>query len=87
MKGLYGVLKSAGKYLRFVFLTGVTKFSQVSMFSDLKHLVDISFEEDYVTLCSFTKNELLQNFTPDIKRLAEKNKMTFDEAIAKIAKQ
>ena len=87
LKAFYGVLKSAGEYLRFVFLTGVTKFSQVSVFSDLNHLVDISFEEDYVQLCGFTKNEILQNFTPDIKRLAEKNKMTFDEAVAKITQQ
>jgi hypothetical protein len=87
MKAFYGVLKSSGRNLRFLFLTGVTKFAQVSVFSDLKHLVDISHEDLYATLCGITKNELLQFFTPELEILAEKNELTFDDAVAKMTKQ
>ena len=54
MKAFYGVLKSADRYLRFVFLTGVTKFAQVSVFSDLNQLNDISLDYNYATLCGIT---------------------------------
>ena len=87
LKAFYGVLKSSGQYLRFLFITGVTKFAQVSVFSDLNHLVDISLKQDYVSLCGITKNELLQFFTPELKILAEKQEMTFDEAVYKMSQQ
>jgi len=87
LKAFYGVLKSSGKYLRFLFLTGVTKFAKVSVFSDLNQLVDISVEDDYAELCGITQKELLQFFTPELNRLAEKQKMSFDEAVAKMTKQ
>jgi len=87
MKAFYGVLKSSGEYLRFLFLTGVTKFAQVSVFSDLNHLADISFKEDYVTLCGITKKEMLHFLTPELNTLAAKQNMTFDEAIDKMTKQ
>ncbi len=84
LKGFYGVLKSADDYLRFAFLTGVTKFAQVSVFSDLNQLRDISMEEDYATLCGITKAELLEVFTPELKRLAEKKNLTFEETVDKM---
>ena len=87
LKAFYGVLKSADRYLRFVFLTGVTKFAQVSVFSDLNQLVDISVKPDYASLCGITKNELLQVFTPELKVLADKQNMTFDEVVKKMAQQ
>ena len=87
LKAFYGVLKSSGRYLRFLFLTGVTKFAQVSVFNDLNHLVDISHKDEYTTLCGITQNELLKFFTPELKRLAEKNDLTFDEAVAKLAQK
>jgi len=87
LKAFYGVLKSSGEYLRFLFLTGVTKFAQVSVFSDLNHLVDISIEDMYATLCGITKNELLQFFTPELKMLAEKQNLTFDEAVDQMTQQ
>ena len=87
LKAFYGVLKSSGKYLRFLFLTGVTKFAQVSVFSDLNHLVDISVEDDYAELCGITQNELIQFFTPELQRVAEKQKITFEEVVAKMTKQ
>ena len=87
LKAFYGVLKSSGRYLRFVFLTGVTKFAQVSVFSDLNHLADISMEEDYATLCGITKDEMLQFLTPELKALADKQKLTFDETVDKMTQQ
>ena len=87
LKAFYGVLKSAGEYLRFIFLTGVTKFAQVSVFSDLNHLVDISHEEEYATICGITKDELLRFFTPELKILSDKQHLTFDETVSKMEQQ
>jgi hypothetical protein len=86
LKGFYGVLKAEDAHLRFVFLTGVTKFSQVSVFSDLNQLVDISLSEKYVEICGISETELLQNFQPEIQALADKCKLTYDEAFAKLKK-
>jgi len=87
LKAFYGVLKSSGRYLRFVFLTGVTKFAQVSVFSDLNQLVDISLKYDYASLCGITQNELFRFFDPELKKLAEKQELTFDEAVDKMIRQ
>ena len=86
LKSFYGVLKSTDAYLRFVFITGVTKFSQVSIFSDLNHLDDISLNEDFAGICGISETELLQNFQPEIQALAERRKMSYDEAFAKLKK-
>ena len=87
LKAFYGVLKSADRYLRFVFLTGVTKFSQVSVFSDLNQLNDISMDYDFGTLCGITHEELLQNFSPEIDALAKANGMTREEAVGQMTQQ
>ncbi|MDR1003404.1 MAG: ATP-binding protein [Prevotellaceae bacterium] len=87
LKAFYGVLKSAGDYLRFVFITGVTKFSQVSVFSDLNQLSDISMWTDYSELCGITKEELLQVFQPEIAALAKRQRMSFDEAVAEMTQR
>jgi len=87
MKAFYGVLKSSGEYLRFLFLTGVTKFAQVSVFSDLNHLVDISIEDMYASLCGITKDELLRFLTPELQMLANKQNLTFDEAVDRMVQQ
>ncbi|MDR1004138.1 MAG: ATP-binding protein [Prevotellaceae bacterium] len=87
LKAFYGVLKSAGDYLRFVFITGVTKFAQVTVFSDLNQLSDISMEEQYTTLCGITKEELLQVFQPEIAALAKKQKLSFDAAVAEMTQR
>jgi len=86
LKGFYGVLKAEDAYLRFVFLTGVTKFSKVSVFSDLNHLDDISLNENYAEICGISEAELLQNFQPELQALAERRKMSCDEAFAKLKK-
>lgn len=86
LKAFYGVLKSADRYLRFVFLTGVTKFAQVSVFSDLNQLQDISTWPDYSSLCGITKEELVRTFTPEIQRLGASNEMDFDATLDKMTK-
>lgn len=86
LKAFYGVLKSADRYLRFAFLTGVTKFSQVSVFSDLNQLNDISMNYYYSAICGITKKELRANFIPEIEQFAEINKLTFDETVNELTR-
>lgn len=81
LKAFYGVLKSADRYLRFTFLTGATKFSQVSVFSDLNQLNDISMDRTYASICGITKEELLATFQPELAALAEANELTLDETV------
>ena len=87
LKAFYGVLKSADRYLRFVFLTGVTKFAQVSVFSDLNQLQDISAWPDYSAVCGITREELLRVFTPEIESLARANGETFEEMVDEMTRQ
>ncbi|MDR2490416.1 MAG: ATP-binding protein [Spirochaetaceae bacterium] len=66
LKAFYGVLKSCDAYLRFVFVTGVSKFAHVSVFSDLNQLVDLSLNPIYADICGITQQELETNFAPEI---------------------
>lgn len=84
LKGFYGVLKSSDKYLRFAFLTGVTKFSHVSIFSDLNQLNDISMKPAYATICGITHEELIQVFSPEIRKLGDANRLSFEETIGRL---
>jgi hypothetical protein len=79
LKGFYGVLKSADEHLRFLFLTGVTKFSKVSIFSDLNHLDDLTLSPRYADLCGITQEELEQNFGPEIDAILEETGRNRDE--------
>ena len=85
-KGFYGVLKGMDYCLRFVFLTGVTKFSQVSVFSDLNHLKDISLNESYADICGISETELADFFQPEINALADKLDKTYDETLFELKK-
>jgi hypothetical protein len=87
LKGFYGILKTADPWLRFVFLTGITKFSQVSVFSDLNQLRDISMDEAYEGICGISEEELRDNFEPELQALAEKNHLTWDEALGEMRKR
>ena len=80
LKAFYGVLKSCDQYLRFALLTGVTKFSKVSVFSDLNNLSDISMDGRFSSLCGITEQELHRDFGEDIRELGEANGMTGEEA-------
>ena len=84
LKAFYGVLKSSDRYLRFIFLTGVTKFAQVSVFSDLNQLNDISMKIPYANICGITKKELVSTFTPELERLAEVQEMSFEDTVDKM---
>ena len=81
---VFSVLKAQDKYEKFVFITGITKFTQISLFSVLNNLSNISFNPEYAALCGITKEELLRDFKPEINRVAAKNEWTFDEAVAQL---
>ena len=81
LKAFYGVLKSSDRYLRFAFLTGVTKFAQVSVFSDLNQLQDISLWYDYATVCGITREELISTFHPELEVLGRANDTTYEETV------
>lgn len=83
-KGFFSTLKSYDRHLKFVFLTGVTKFSKVSIFSDLNHLNDISMSEDYAGICGITQAELEQTFGTEIDALAAGNRLTREECLAQL---
>ena len=87
LKGFYGILKSADEYLRFVFLTGVTKFSKISIFSDLNHLIDISLNQKYAGICGITETELTHCFEPEINELAVKLDKSYDETLEELKKR
>ena len=82
--GLYGNLKSMDSYIRFGFLTGVSRFSHLNIFSAVNNLQDISFDEDYVNICGITRSEMLSNFDEDIEAMAVKNNLTKEATIARL---
>ena len=87
LKGFYSIFKLADKDLQFVLLTGVTKFSQVSVFSGFNQPKDISYDGRYDALCGITKDELLSVFKEQIKELGEANGMTEEETIEKLKRK
>lgn len=85
-KEFFSVLKDADQYVKFEFFTGVTKFSKVSIFSDLNHLKDISMTNNFAGICGITEEELRQNFGPEIRSMAAEQEMTEEECLDKLAK-
>ena len=84
MRNFYSPLKMCEPKLRFVFLTGITKFSQVSIFSELNNITNISMRDDYAGICGITMGELLDNMSEDIDALAEAQGLSREEAISKL---
>ena len=84
MRNFYSPLKDSDPYLRFVFLTGITKFSQLSIFSELNNITNISMYHEYAGICGITKEELLSQMSDDIDELAKEQEMTREEAISKL---
>ena len=84
LKAFYGALKSCDRYIRFAFLTGVTKFGKVSVFSDLNSLEDISPLPQYCTLCGISENELHHYFDNGVQALAEANDMTKEDCYERL---
>ncbi len=81
MRNFYSAIKDSDRYLRFVFLTGITKFSQMSIFSELNSLNNISMDKEYAAICGITEEEMLTNLDTGIEALAEELEMTKEEAV------
>ena len=84
LKNFYGVLKPLDTYIRFLFITGITKFTRVSIFSELNHLTDITLHEKFTTLLGYTQAELTLYFSEGIELLAQKRNLTKEACLAKI---
>ena len=83
-RSVFAILKADDKYEKFVFITGITKFTQISLFFVLNNLSNISFEPEYAAICGITKEELQNDFKPEIEKLAVYENWTFDEAVAQL---
>ena len=84
MRNFYSPLKDCEPLLRFVFLTGITKFSQLSIFSELNNITNVSMDEPYAGICGITKEELLTQMSDDIGALAAKLGITFEQIVDKL---
>lgn len=84
LKAFYSVLKTQDRYIKFAFLTGVTKFGKISVFSDLNNLMDISMDYRYVNICGTTEEELKSYFKEGISELASANGDSESETIDKL---
>ena len=82
MRNFYSPLKDCEPYLRFVFLTGITKFSQMSIFSELNNITNVSMDEEYAGICGITKEELMTEMLPDVDALGERLGKTREETLA-----
>lgn len=87
LKAFYSVLKTQDEYIHFAFLTGVTKFGKVSVFSDLNNLVDISMDARYQAICGITEKEMHDYFENGIRYVAEINGLTIEETLAKMKRR
>ena len=84
MRNFYSPLKACDPYLRFVFLTGITKFSQLSIFSELNNISNISMQKQYAAICGITEEEMLGQMGGYIDRLAAELGITHDDAVRKL---
>ena len=87
LKAFYGVLKSKDAYLQFALLTGVTKFSKVSVFSDLNNIEDITLIRDFAGLCGISEEELYATLSTDIQELAEATGMSYEDTCRRLKEQ
>lgn len=85
LRSFYSPLKDCDKYIRFLFITGITKVSHINIFSGLNQLDDISLNRDYSSICGISETELDKYFAPEIERLAKDQQMTISEAKEKLA--
>ncbi len=85
-RGFFSVLKSADRFFRFVFLTGVTKFAKTSIFSGTNQPYDISLEQNFSAICGITHEELLSYFKDEIQAFANQEEISFDEMLSELKK-
>lgn len=81
LKEFFSILKGMGNFIRFLFITGVSRFSHVSIFSDLNNLIDLTFDPEYAAIAGYTEDELIDNFSDYIQRFAEKENRSFEELL------
>lgn len=86
LASLYSNFKSGASHIKFVFLTGVSRFSKLSIFSDLNNLRDISFDDEFADVCGITEKEMFSYFNEGIHGIASWMKCTYDEACAELKK-
>ena len=84
MRNFYSPLKACDPYLRYVFLTGITKFSQLSIFSELNNIKNISMDEPYAVICGISEDEIRLQMKDDLEGLAKKLEITPEEALMKL---
>jgi len=84
LRGFYSLLKTRDRSIRFALITGVSKFSHVTIFSGLNNLKDITMYKEFADICGITEQELHDNFDNDVQRLADENEMTKQEAYDKL---
>ena len=84
LRSFYSPLKDCDKYIRFLFITGITKVSHINIFSGLNQLDDISLYEDFSSICGISESELTEYFTPEIESLAKRQEMTIEETKSKL---
>ena len=84
MQNFYSPLKMLDPYLEFTFITGITKFSQLSIFSELNNLDNISLFDQYSAICGISKTELITQMKPDIEAMGEALNMTYEECLAEL---
>ncbi len=84
LKAFYGILKDSEPHLRFTFITGVSKISKVSIFSDLNHLDDLTLDTDYATICGFTEAEMRYSCAVGLQDLADKEGVGVEQIVEKI---
>jgi hypothetical protein len=84
LKSFYGILKDSGEYLRFTFITGVSKFSKVSIFSDLNYIIDLTLDTRFATICGFTDAEIRQYCYGGLEDLSLKEGKSVEEIMDKI---
>ena len=86
LRAFYSIIKDSDPYIRFFFLTGISRFAKMSVFSTLNNVNDISIDEDYATICGYTQEELLSYFSSDINKIATKLNLNETDCIDKITK-
>lgn len=84
LKSFFGVLKDSGDIVRFLFITGVSRFSKVSIFSDLNNLIDLTLHDNFATICGFTEAEIRSNCEEGLTRLAIRENTTIETIIEKM---
>jgi len=87
LKEFYGVIKDSDPYLKFVLITGVSRFARVSVFSDLNNLSDISLESDYCDICGYSEADIHHYFTPRIAEIAKEMNISTEELFEKVRKK